>query len=204
VSARDDLLAKALNWFARNGVGDTSLRTLAAELGTSHRMLHYHFGSREGLLGAVVEAVERDERAALEDLLETRDPYAAGAAFWVHVADRAAIFAPLYFELAGQAMQGKPYAASLRTWLAEGWGEVLAAAYVRIGLDADRAAEMARLSLAMARGLLFDVAVTGDRSGADRAMAAFTQLVQHGELAAGYGHGRTSGRGSVGAAAGAR
>ena len=181
MSAREDLLAKALTWFARNGVGDTSLRALAADLGTSHRMLLYHFGSREGLLTAVVEAVERDERAALEDLLEASDdPYAAGAAFWVHVADRAGVFAPLFFELAGHAMQGKPYAVSLRTWLAEGWGEVLTTAYQSVGLDADRAAQLARLSLAMARGLLFDVAVTGDRPGADRAMAAYTELIPRG------------------------
>ena len=33
------------------------------------------------------------------------------------------------------------------------------------------------MSLAMARGLLFDVAITGDRAAADRAMTAFVDLL---------------------------
>ena len=49
---REELLGKAIGWFAEHGVGETSLRTLAEGIGTSHRMLIYHFGSREGLLAA--------------------------------------------------------------------------------------------------------------------------------------------------------
>ena len=91
---RDELLARAVAWFGEHGVGDTSLRTLAAGIGTSHRMIIYHFGSREGLLGAVVEAVEQAEHAALLELMASDlDPYEAGWAFWERVADRAAVFA---------------------------------------------------------------------------------------------------------------
>jgi AcrR family transcriptional regulator len=35
------------------GIADLSQRQLAAAISTSHRMLIYHFGSREGLLVAV-------------------------------------------------------------------------------------------------------------------------------------------------------
>ena len=92
-------------------------------------MLIYHFGSREGLLAAVVEAVEQGEREVLERLLadadDTDDAYAAGQQFWAHVADAATTFAPLFFELSGQAMQGKPWAAELREWLGSGWSAAL-------------------------------------------------------------------------------
>lgn len=176
---REDLLGRAVAWFAANGIGDTSLRTLAAAIGTSHRMLLYHFGSREGLLSAVVEAVERGERAAMEELLATTDdPFEAGAAFWDHVAARAETFAPLFFELSGAAMQGKPYAASLRDWLVAGWVGPLTDAYLRIGLDERVAEELAHLSLAAARGLLFEVAVTGDRAPADAAIGRLTAMVR--------------------------
>jgi AcrR family transcriptional regulator len=85
-------------------------------------MLLYHFGSREGLLAAVVETVEQGERDLLARLLlDEDDPYAAGLRFWEHVADSATTFAPLYFELAGHAMQGRPWAAGLRDWLTDGW-----------------------------------------------------------------------------------
>ena len=168
---RDELLARCVTWFAANGVGDTSLRALAAGVGTSHRMLLYHFGSREGLLAAVVETVEQRERDLLRRLLrDVDDPYAAGLAFWEHVADAAATFAPLYFELAGHAMQGQPWAAGLRSWLASGWTEALTDLWVRLGRPAGEASELARVNLAAVRGLLFDLALTGDRAVADEGM----------------------------------
>lgn len=179
LSARDLLLGKALAWFAENGVGDTSMRTLAAELGTSHRMLHYHFGSREGLLGAVVETVERQERDQLDALLASHDdPFEAGLAFWSEVTDAAQAFAPLYFELAGQAMQGRAHAASLREWLTAGWIDALASLYAAAGHPSARATELARLSLAMARGLLFDLALNRDRAAVDASMESFIEMAR--------------------------
>ena len=169
--ARDELLARCLAWFAEHGLGDTSLRTLATEVGTSHRMLLYHFGSREGLLAAVVETVEQGERDLLQRLLtEVDDPHAAGLRFWEHVADSATTFAPLYFELAGHAMQGRQWAAGLRDWLSDGWTEALTDLWTRLGRPRDEAAELARINLATVRGLLFDLALTGDRAAADAGM----------------------------------
>jgi AcrR family transcriptional regulator len=183
-AARDELLARVVVWFAEHGVGDTSLRTLATCIGTSHRMLNYHFGSREGLLGAVVEAVEQAEHAALVELAATHDdPFEAGAAFWTRVADRAEVFAPLFFELSTHAMRGQPHAAGLRAWLRTGWLDALTDGYRDLGLPPDRARTLALQSLAMARGLLFEVAVTGERAAADLAMSRWTEMVRH-EVAA--------------------
>lgn len=176
---REELLGRAVAWFAEHGVGDTSLRTLAAGIGTSHRMLNYHFGSREGLLGAVVEAVEQAEHAALLELAATHsDPFEAGAAFWTRVADRAEVFAPLFFELSTHAMRGRPHAAGLRAWLRTGWTEAIRRSYLDLGVPPERAGTLALQSLAMARGLLFEVAVTGDRAAADAAMASWTDTVR--------------------------
>jgi AcrR family transcriptional regulator len=179
VGPRDELIGRAVGWFAEHGVGDTSLRTLAAGIGTSHRMLNYHFGSREGLLGAVVEAVEQAEHAALVELAASDlDPFEAGTVFWARVADRAEVFAPLFFELSTHAMRGDAHAAGLRAWLRTGWTDAIRDAYLGLGVPADRAGTLALQSLAMARGLLFEVAVTGDRAAADAAMARWTAMVR--------------------------
>ena len=178
MTAREDLLSRAVSWFTEHGIGDTSLRAIAAALGTSHRMLIYHFGSREGLLTAVVETVEQRERDLLTRLIAAGDdPYDAGLWFWSKVADTAATFAPLYFELAGHAMQGREHAQLLRDWLADGWTDALTELYAAAGHPPDQAADLVRMSLAMARGLLFDVAITGDRAAADRAMTKFVELL---------------------------
>lgn len=178
-TARQDLLERVVAWFAEHGVGDTSLRTLAAGLGTSHRMLHYHFGSREALLGAVIERVERAERDILAELLAAvDDPFEAGLAFWRHMADTAQIFAPLYFELSGHAMLGRPYTASWRAWLAAGWVEALARLFLEAGAEPAHAGALARISLAQARGLLFELALSGDRPAADAAMEHFVRMLR--------------------------
>lgn len=178
--SREALLGKAVAWFAQHGVGDSSLRAIGEGIGTSHRMLIYHFGSREGLLAAVVDTVERGERDALAGFLlaHADDPYAAGAAFWERVADTASTFAPLFFELSGHAMQGKQHAAGLRQWLADGWLDALAGGFQASGVAPERSRELARQSLAMARGLLFELAITGDRAGVDAAMADYTRQVR--------------------------
>ena len=56
------------------------MRGLAAALGTSHRMLIYHFGSREGLLIEVIRAVEAQQRAALAQMLLDTDASPADTA----------------------------------------------------------------------------------------------------------------------------
>lgn len=73
----DAVVAKALS----TGIGELSLRELAAAIGTSHRMLVYHFGSREGLLAAVTYEVESLARSALlRELTTDGDPRSLEAA----------------------------------------------------------------------------------------------------------------------------
>ena len=67
--------------FARNGIGRRPLRAIADEVGTSHRMLLHHFGSRDELLVAMVEEVERRQAAVFGTLSD--DPVAAFTAMWV-------------------------------------------------------------------------------------------------------------------------
>lgn len=55
--SRDELLRLATDHVIEHGVADFSLRSCAEAIGTSHRMLSYHFGSRRGLLKAITENV---------------------------------------------------------------------------------------------------------------------------------------------------
>ena len=51
---RAELVEGALDHVLRTGLVGLSLRPLAAALGTSDRMLIYHFGSKERLVGEVL------------------------------------------------------------------------------------------------------------------------------------------------------
>ena len=181
ISPRERLLAAAVDYVAAHGIGEVSLRQLAAALGTSHRMLVYHFGSKEGLLVEVIRAVEARQREALADLAADADlPVAEQARrMWQRLADPALWpHERLFFEVYGQALQGRPHTAALLDGIVDSWLEPLTALNIAQGLPPERARASARLGIAVTRGLLLDLLATGDRPGADAAMELFIEMYQ--------------------------
>jgi len=69
-------LASAASILARTGVVDTSLRSLAAEMDTSARMLVYYFGSKEHL---ILEVMHRQQRTAISETDELDLPESLAA-----------------------------------------------------------------------------------------------------------------------------
>jgi AcrR family transcriptional regulator len=169
---RRQLLDGLLEVCAAGGIGDRSLRELADAVGTSHRMLLHHFGSRDELLLAIVEEVERRQMAVLS-LLPT-EPAKAIAAMWADVRrPELRAFERLFFECYARGAQGeKPFAqmvpAAVDTWLAE--VDTASSGTVKSGWG--------RLGLAVIRGLLLDLVATDDDAGANAAAEAFVDLVR--------------------------
>ena len=175
--SRDSLLTEAVEHFAKNGIGDASLRTIAAAIGTSHRMLIYHFGSREGLLAEVVRTVEAQQREMLSLLTADDLPLAEQAdRFWRQVTEATLIYGPLFFELSAHAMQDLPHTEALKADLINVWLPPLIDLCIRAGINPDDAPAYARLGLAASRGLLFDLLLTGDREAVDEASALLNRL----------------------------
>jgi AcrR family transcriptional regulator len=173
-SARDRLLHDAIAYVAEHGLADLSLRRLAAAIGTSHRMLIYHFGSKEGLVVAVIRAVEEQQRARLAELEldPSLSPGEMARRMWEHLSDPA--LWPnerLFFEMYGHALQARaPGSADFLRDIVESWLEPIAAIRATQGMTPEAARAQARLDLAMTRGLLLDLLATGDRAGADAAV----------------------------------
>ena len=172
---RRALLDSLIETVAARGIGDRSLRDLAAAVGTSHRMLIHHFGSRDEVLLAIVGEVERRQAAMLQAL--SPDPADAFAAMWGDLR-RPALrpFERLFFECYARAAQGEsPFTrmipAAIDSWLAAVDETMTATAGTT-----DRA--HVRLALAVMRGLLLDLVATDDDEGVDAAAAWFTELLR--------------------------
>lgn len=182
------LLDAIVGFVADHGLSELSLRELADGVGTSHRMLLYHFGSRAGLVAAVAEEVEARQRAALAaipaDVPGTAGTAGTVEAVWRQVSAPDVLpFVPLFFEVLGQALQRRPGTEAFLTHLTTPWvDEGLALARAR-GVDATDAD--ARLAIAVVRGLLADLAASGDRAGVEAALARFTTLVRQADGGAG-------------------
>ena len=178
---RQRLLDAAIDYVTQHGIGDLSLRALAAELGTSHRMLIHHFGSKDGLWVAIVRAVEERQREILGTVLhEPGKPVGdAARAFWKHISDPS--LWPnerLFFELYGRALQGRGPAVGLLDGIVTDWLEPITEVNIALGLPRSEAAAQARLGLAVTRGLLLDLLATRDAAGVDAAMDAFIALTE--------------------------
>ena len=161
--ARQRLLAASVDHAMRDGIADLSLRELAAAIGTSHRMLLYHFGSREGLLIAVAEAVDEAQREALPTWGTTAD---GARRLWAHLSDpKLWPQERLFFELYVHALLGRPGIEGFLEAAVEPWVTAIADGLVKAGADEATSRADARLGLAVARGLLLDLLATGDRAG---------------------------------------
>jgi AcrR family transcriptional regulator len=164
---RQELLDAVVKECAAHGIGDRSLRDIAAAVGTSHRMLLHHFGSRNELLLAIVEEVERRQRALLHEL--PTEPAASVAAMWADLRrPELRPFERLFFECYARGVQGEQPFARMLPGAVEAW----------LSEDETTDPALVRLGLAVMRGLLLDLVATDDRRGVDAAAQAFADLVQ--------------------------
>lgn len=178
---KTEIVEQAIAHMEDNGIGDLSLRGLAAALGTSHRMLIHYFGSKEGLWVAVVQAVEARQREVLATVLpDTTKPLGeALREWWKHISDPSLWpNARLFFELYGRAFHDERLAETFLDGIVEDWLVPGTEINVGYGLPYDIARAHARLGIATVRGLLLDLLATGDVAGVDAAMDAFIDVYE--------------------------
>jgi len=173
---RERLLDGAIDYVGQHGLADVSLRTLAAALGTSHRMLIHHFGSKEQLWVEIVRTVEARQRELLGEILpDPQQPIAeAMRAWWKHISDPA--LWPnerLFFEIYGQALQGRAHTIELLDGIVDDWLEPATEINVSLGVPPQLARAHARLGVAVTPGMLLDLLATLDIEAVVAALEAF-------------------------------
>jgi AcrR family transcriptional regulator len=178
-SAREKLLDRCVAYLQEAGFSQLSLREIAAGAGSSHRMLIYHFGSREQLLAEVVGRVESAQRDALADLVSAEHDLAeVSRQFWRRISDPALAPAErLFFEIHSHALYERPWTGRFRASVIAAWVGPLADILVQHGYPPGEAHLRARLGLAATRGLLLDLLVTGDRDTLDAASDLLSRLI---------------------------
>jgi len=172
---RPELLEAAYVYALSNGLAGLSLRPLAAAIGSSPRVLLFLFGSKEGLIRALLARAREDELAYLGTLRgQPDDPglAAAGRDVWAWLAAPAHhALLVLWTEGYARSLLGEPgpwaefAAETVSDWLG------LLAARQAAGRRATLAGEDERtLLLAVLRGALLDLLATGDTARVTRAV----------------------------------
>ena len=176
-NAREELLGRVIEHAAAHGLSDSSLREIADAIGTSHRMLLYHFGSRAGLVAAVVAAIEAQQRDVLAALgAGAGDPLEVITRQWaILAAPEMAPFVRLFFEVVAQALFSRPGTDGFLDGLTTPWIDT--ARTVASGLPAATGLDDTdlRVGIAVVRGLLLDAVASGDPGPPTAALHRFVE-----------------------------
>ena len=171
-SSADRLVELALDYMLADGAPTDSLRTIADAIGTSHRMLQYHFHTKERLLGSVL--LKFQSRRTIDDLPEftTRSEYVRFS--WDIYRQPDSFLMMEILILITNPARGAVNDESLMKRLSNRWSETLIELGLREGLTLERAEAEARLVRDAWRGMHQDLYSTGDRHSVD---AAFEVLM---------------------------
>ena len=173
---RQEILEEALNYLLDHGVADLSLRPLAAKAGTSARLLVYHFGSKEGLLTAVMDEL----RARIQSSFSTvaapavsrdSDPLSG---FWKWAsAPEHLRYLRLLYEVQVLALQRPDEFSQYLDRTSQSWLVLVESAIPA----AKRNAALATLCVAVIDGLVLELLSTGDRRRTTRALQMFRVMI---------------------------
>jgi AcrR family transcriptional regulator len=175
---REELIERALGYFLKHGLAGLSLRPLAGQIGSSARLLVYHFGSKDGLIAAVMDEVR----------IRTQKSFAASAAhasngarngvmrsFWAWITHPANLpYMRLLFEVQVLALQNPAVYARYLEGSSSSWLEL-----IESSLPPSRSNHAtATLCAAVIDGLLLEYLSTGDRRRTTGALDLFSKMLQ--------------------------
>ncbi len=154
---REELAQGATDYVLEHGLIGLSLRPLAAALGTSDRMLLYHFASKDDLVVTVLGVSNQRSLTAIRALAPSADLRRAVLDLWRACSTPAlARCQRLYVEACALGVLGEEPFASLMSEANDIWLSALADHLVASGMDPREAPRAARLIEATFMGLQLD------------------------------------------------
>ncbi|WP_280213195.1 TetR/AcrR family transcriptional regulator [Nocardia cyriacigeorgica] len=173
---RTELLAAVVRYIAEHGLADLSLRPLAAELGTSSRMLIYYFETKENLLVQALATQRPDIAALFADITDAAALRERLWDFWVaNSAGEGVTSVKVMMQVLGAACAPHgPYAGYAEEAIGV-FVQSLSAGLRRVD-TIDDPEVVATLLISGLRGILQDRLITGD---ADRTDRAARRLIEH-------------------------
>lgn len=171
-SARQvELLEAAYAYVLQHGLSDVSLRPLAAAIGSSPRVLLFLFGSKDGLVRALLDRARTEELAMLDQLTDATDESPIGLVpateqiwTWLANEDHRPLLR-LWVEAYGRSLveSDGPWT-GFASATVESWLELLATCQPVAERDTEHGAVQRTLALTVLRGALLDLLGTGQQA----------------------------------------
>jgi hypothetical protein len=175
-SSGDQLLDKMVAHLVADGDPRDSLRSLAEAIGTSHRMLQYHFLTKERMLGAVLLKIRQRSTGVPTQIPETRAEFMR-MAWAMYRQPENFIMLELLLIITNPAA-GAVTDESLMKQMSGGFADYLIGLGVKEGLTPERSKVESRLIIDAWRGLHEDLYGTLDSDAVDAALDVLIEWVQ--------------------------
>jgi AcrR family transcriptional regulator len=176
-SRKEELLEEVVQYLLENGVASLSLRPLAQSLGTSPRMLLFHFKSKEGLLREVIQEVNQRLQSKLEGMAYPQADQTKNALSlfwqWATRKDTMPYFRLLYEAQIVATLNPEEYAAVFRQSSME-WRKLA----LRSMSPSLREPALADLCVAVFDGLLLECILSGERRRLTAALDRFIAMLR--------------------------
>jgi AcrR family transcriptional regulator len=180
---RAEILARIVDEFLAHGVADLSLRPLAERVGTSARLLIYHFDSKEQLVADALDEVRRSIGQSLRAEAERAQPRSLRALMmmvwdWATAQNNQRCLR-LLFEVDGLAMYDRiHFSRETRKANSTVWMGLIERARARLPRrDGDLFAANATLIMGALVGLLQEFLSTGDRESTTEAFSSMIEML---------------------------
>lgn len=181
---REELLEKSLEYCIKQGFSNFSLRALADDIGTSHRMIIYHFGSSDKLFEAVLAEFRKRQVANFEiafaPVQNVKEFSLALKKLWSYLASEPIRYYMIsYLEIQvsairrGENRKSSPYLnATLESWLSP-----IERTLLRLKFSKLESRIIARAILSAGRGLVLDNLAAGSSADSKQVKDSFNLLV---------------------------
>jgi len=179
---RTELLRKVVDELLVSGAADLSLRPLAARVGSSARLLIYHFGSKEQLVADALAEVRRHIQASLGARSALVKPASLRALVmmvwdWAVEAENQRYFR-LLFEVDGLTLFNRiSFSEEVRKDNSAVWIALIERAAARLPQDGALFSAHSTLILGAFVGLLQEFLSTGEREKTSAALSTLVDLI---------------------------
>jgi AcrR family transcriptional regulator len=175
VEMKRELLDQVVAYLAENGLGDMSLRPMAAALGTSPNRLVHHFGSKQELLAAALARATRIQEDVRDEWLRRQPDMSQANQLrrwwkWLNESPRNLALTRLGLEAATLEAARTGITGEVRAEQIGVWREHIEQQLLREGVPRSSVVIEASLLKGMFTGLVVDLMATGDKQRLTRAL----------------------------------
>jgi len=168
-----ELLDAIIDYMAKKGVAELSLRPLAKAVHSSPRVLLYYFGSKKELVSKAIMRLRERQRSSFGKMRGARydKPSDACRAIWTQMsAPESEVAFKLSFEVYTLALRHPRRFADFLSSSVEDWLEFLSEPLLRKGHSKAQARAFATIVIGGFRGFMLDYCASHDRERIDQAV----------------------------------